>query len=300
MTLLTIVQQACKEMALQSPNTVSGAQDQQTIQMHALLNRLGADLCRQYDWQKLDNEFIINTQSVTIPATTVQGSTTITVADTTGLSSRWGVNSINVSPFTQIISIDSPTTLTINMPALSSGTEDTVIAQVEYPLPSDWKKQIPQTEWDRTNRWPLMGPQSPQAWQSFKSGIVYAGPRERFRILGSSIAINPPPPAGLTFSMEYISSSYVVGSDGTRKNQFTADDDQSLLDMSLMVSGLKAKFKQAKGLDVGFELSEFNSILDQCKAQDRSAPKLSLSPWGATVLLGTDNIADGNWGHPTW
>lgn len=300
MSLLIIVQQACKEMALQVPNAVSVAADQQTIQMHALLNRLGADLCRQYDWQKLDNEFIINTRSVSMPATTTAGNTSVTVADTSGLSVRWGLNSINLSPFTQIVSIDSPTSFTINMPAMSSGTEDTVIAQVEYPLPSDWKKQIPQSEWDRTNRWPLMGPQSPQAWQSFKSGVVYAGPRERFRILGNSIAVNPPPPNGLTFSMEYISSAFVVGSDGTRKNQFTADDDQSLLDMSLMVSGLKAKFKQAKGLDVAFELSEFNSILDQCKAQDKSAPKLSLSPWGATALMGTDNIQDGNWGHTTW
>jgi hypothetical protein len=63
-----------------------------------------------------------------------------------------------------------------------------------------------------------------------------------------------------------------------------------------MVEGLKVAFKQAKGLDVTFELSRFNILLENCKAQDRSAPKLSLTPWNGTVLLTTQNIPDGNWG----
>jgi hypothetical protein len=62
-----------------------------------------------------------------------------------------------------------------------------------------------------------------------------------------------------------------------------------------MVEGLKVAFKQAKGLDVTFELSRFNNLLEQCKAQDRSAPKLSLSPADISILLTTQNIPDGNW-----
>lgn len=295
MTLLELIQQACREMALNVPTAVVSSADPQVVQMYALLNRFGMDLVRQDDWQLLDREFILSTVAVNKSTTLVNGSAQVTVASTTGLSVNWGVDGTGIQPFAQIVSIDSPTQVTLNMPAVQSGTFTLNFAQVQYPLPSDWKKQIPQTEWDRTNRWPLMGPQSPQSWQSFKSGIVYAGPRERFRILGQTIALNPPPPNGLVLSFEYISKAFVTSAAGVRKNSFTADDDTALFDDSLMVSGLKVKFKQAKGLDVSFELSEFNILLEQCKAQDRSAPKLNLAPSDRAILLTTDNIQDGNW-----
>lgn len=296
MTLLQLIQQACREMALGVPAAVVSSQDPQVIQMYALLNRFGGDLCRQDDWRRLDREHILITVAQTTNATMTLDSPVLTVPSTSGLSVNWGIDGMGIQPFAQIVSIDSPTQVTMNMPALETGTFDLNFAQVQYPLPSDWKKQIPQTEWDRTNRWPLLGPQSAQGWQSFKSGIVYAGPRERFRLLGNTIALNPPPPNGLVLAFEYISNAFVVAADGvTHKSSFTADDDTCLFDDSLMVEGLKVAFKQAKGLDVSFELSRFNILLEQCKAQDRSAPKLSLSPADISILLTTQNIPDGNW-----
>lgn len=295
MNLLQLIQQVCGELALPIPTAVVSASDPQTVQMYRLLNRFGMDLCRQFDWQRLDREYILTTVAQQMTATITNGSPIVTVASTAGLTTNWGIDGTGIAPFAQILSVDSPTQVTMNMPAQANGTYTLNFAQVQYPLPSDWKKQIPQTEWDRTNRWPMMGPQTPQAWQSFKSGIVYAGPRERFRILGQTMAINPPPPNGLTFAWEYISNAFVTSVTGTRKSSFTADDDNCVFDDSLMVEGLKVKFKQAKGLDVTFELAEFNVLLDQCKAQDKSAPKLNLAPADITVLLSTDNIQDGNW-----
>lgn len=295
MNLLELVQQACREMALQAPNAVVASADPQIIQMYALINRLGMDLCKQDGWQRLDKEFIINTVAMTLSATTTQGSPVVTVADTTGLSDLYALYGPGMLPFAQIVSVDSPTQVTVNMRATQTGTQDILFSQVQYPLPSDWRKQIPQTEWDRTNRWPLMGPQTPENWQAFKSGIVYAGPRERFRILGNTVALNPPPPNGLILAFEYISNAFAYGADGTAKNSFTADTDTCVFDDSLMVAGLKVKFKQAKGLDVNFELSEFNALLDTAKAQDRSAAKLSLSPISNTVLLTNQNLPDGDW-----
>lgn len=295
MNLLQLIQQACREMALNVPTAIVSSADPQTVQMFALLNRFGMDLCRQDDWQRLNREYIMTTVAQQQSATITNGSAIVTLASTAGMTTNWGIDGTGIAPFAQIVSVDSPTQVTMNMPAQASGTYTLNFSQVQYPLPSDWKKQIPQTEWDRTNRWPMMGPQTPQAWQSFKSGIVYAGPRERFRILGQTMAVNPPPPNGLTFAWEYISNAYVTSVAGARKSSFTADDDTCVFDDSLMVQGLKVKFKQAKGLDVSFELSEFNILLEQCKAQDRSAAKLNLSPTDITVLLTTNNIQDGNW-----
>lgn len=295
MNLLEIVGQATNEMGLVAPSAVVTSADPQVKQLFALLNRLGMDLVRQFDWQRLDREYILTTAASNLSATTTKDSAVVVLADTTGLSTNYGVSGIGIIPFSQILSVDSSTQITMTMTATQSGTNDLQFSQVQYPLPSDWKKQIPQTEWDRTNRWPLMGPQSAQDWQSFKSGIVYAGPRERFRILSNAITVNPPPPNGLVFAFEYISKSFAIAADGSFKAAFSADTDTCVFDDSLMVSGLKAKFKQAKGLDAQFEIAEFIDLLDQCKAQDKSTPKLSLSPSNESTLLSLANIQDGNW-----
>ncbi|MAL02049.1 MAG: hypothetical protein CL536_07890 [Alcaligenaceae bacterium] len=300
MTLLELIQAVMDELGLQRVSGVVGNQENSVRQMLSLSQRLGRDLQRDWDWQRLNREHIITTQAVTKSVTTTEGLAIVTMADTTGLSVDWGVSGVGVQPFSQIVSVDSATQVTLNMPATESGTNTLQFSQVEYPLPADWKKQIGQTEWDRTNRWPLMGPQTPQAWQSFKSGIVYAGPRERFRILNNSITLNPPPPAGLLLAFEYISKNWVIDSAGTTKPAFTADTDTFVYDESLMILGVKTLFLQAKGLDYALEASQFTGLLNQCKAQDKSAPVLSVSGQSSGRLLSLDNVPDGNWGRPQW
>jgi len=295
MTLLQIVQQVCNELALNSPATVAANIDPQIKQMYSLLNRLGKDLIRQYNWQLLDKEYILNTVATSVAITTTQGSATVTMASTTGITTNWGVMALGVQPFAQVVSVDSTTQVTLNMACTATGTVNANFAQVQYPLPSDWGNAIGTTMWDRTNRWPVDGAKSSQEWQSFKSGIVYAGPRLRFRIQGNTITLNPPPANGHALAFEYISNGFVYDVNGNVKTSFTADTDSSIFDDSLLVAGLKVKFKQAKGLDVGFELSEFTELLNICKSQDQSAPKLSMSPQTGSVLLSTANVQDGSW-----
>lgn len=298
-TLVELIGAVTGELGLNQPAWVVSSTDPQDIQMLALLNRLGSDLCRQYDWQRLNREYVLTTDAVTLTGTTVAGSAVVTVSSTAGLTAQYGVAGVGIVSFSQIQSVDNATQITMTMAADASGTNDLTFAQVQYNLPADWMKQIPQTEWDRTNRWPLLGPQSPQDWQSFKSGIVYAGPRQRFRILGNTITINPPPPDGLLFAYEYVSSYWVESSAGVRKAKFTADDDTSLFPDSLLITGLKSHWKAAKGLDNTYDLGEFRVLLDQIKGQDKSAPKLSLSPYEGDILLSMSNVPDGSWAGPS-
>ncbi|MDQ0084584.1 hypothetical protein J2W35_004953 [Variovorax boronicumulans] len=295
MTLLQLIQQVCNELGISPPNAVVSSTNPQIRQLYALLNRHGHDLARAFEWQRLDKEWIVNTVAFDIPATFTLNSPVVTTPSTTGITTNFGLNSSNTTPFTTVISVDSPTQFTMNMPSTIAGLQTVTMSQVAYPLPSDWLKQIPQTEWDRTNRWPMLGPKSAQEWQSFKSGIVYAGPRERFRIQGGALQISPPPPNGLTFAYEYISSSWVGDVSGTTKPAFTADTDTTIFDDSLMIVGLKMRWLRAKGLDFSVEMQEFNNLLSTIKAQDKSAPKLSLSPVSGSIYLGTANIPDGNW-----
>lgn len=295
MNLLELVQQVCDELMIDRPSAVVNSADPQIVQLYALLNRLGNDISRQAQWQRLNNEYILTTQAITQSATITAGSAVVTgIPSTAGLTTDWGMMGSGIEPFAQIVSVDSASQVTLNMPATETGTFDLTFSRVQYPLPSDWLMQIPQTEWDRTNRWPLLGPKSPQEWQSFKSGIVYAGPRERFRILQNSVAINPPPPNGLLFAFEYISTGWVISAAGARQNKFLADTDSSIFSDSLLITGLKSLWKVAKGLDASFDLGEFRVLLETNKSQDRSAPKLSLSPYGGSVLLTGYSIPDGN------
>jgi hypothetical protein len=294
MTLIQLIQQVCDELAINRPSLVVGTTDPQTRQMSALLYRLGNDLIKQFEWQRLNKEYILQTVAYSRTGTTVQGSNVVTGLDTTGLSTQFGLSGVGIEPFAQITSVDNATQVTMNMPATASGTVDLQLSQVQYNIPSDWDREIPQTEWDRTNRWPLMGPQSAQDWQSFKSGIVYAGPRERFRIVGNTYAINPPPPNGLVFGLEYISKAWIYSPLGAALTSFGSDSDTFIFTDSLLITGLKTQWKQAKGLDGGFDLAEFRSLLESNKAQDKSFPKLSLSPMGGSVLMTTMNIPDGN------
>jgi len=169
----------------------------------------------------------------------------------------------------------------------------TVDGQAGYALPADWLRQIEGTEWDRTNRWPLNGPKSAQEWQNFKSGIVYAGPRLRFRIQGNQVVLNPTPSGASILSMEYVSSHWVNALDNSTKDKCTLDSDTPVFDESLMVEGLKLRWNKAKGF--AYDEKAYNDLLAICQAQNKSAPTLSLSQGGGSVLLSNANIPDGNW-----
>lgn len=228
--LLELVQQVCAELGLTQPAYVVGNDDPQTAQMLALLNRLGRDLARQFEWQRLTKEYIF---------TSVDG-------------------------------------------------------QALYDFPSDWARQIPQTEWDRSSHWPLVGPATSQQWQVYKSGVISQGPRLRFRIAGGGFEIFPAI-GGYELVFNYISSHWVIAADSQTSREFRNDTDTCVFEDSLMISGLKALWKAAKGLDASFDMSEFRITLEQCKAQDKSAPVLSIAPQPRSFLIGMGNVVDGNY-----
>lgn len=295
-TALELIQQCTDELALQRPSVVVGSTDPNVRQLSALLNRLGADITRQSEWQRMNNEYLIVTKSFELTGTVTAGSPIITGLSTTAdITTDFTVLGVGIEPFAQVITVNNLTTVTMDMNANQSGTVTLTFAQNQFPMPSDWKSQISSTEWNRTTRWPLLGIKSPQEWQTYKGGIVSAGPRQRFRIWQNKLCINPSPPDGQILAFEYISNGWVIGADGTRKTKVTADTDTFVFSNSLMTTGLKSQWKSSKGLDPSFDLAEFRWLLENEKATDKSAPVLSLAPQFGTVLLSNQSIPDGNW-----
>lgn len=295
MNILQLTQQVSRELGIIAPPAVVSSSDPQYQQFLAIAGRVGRDLVRKWEWQRLVQEATVTTVAFSTTGTVTQGSAVITgIPLTTGYSSNFGIAGAGIPNFAQIVSVDSATQVTMSQVATVSGTPTLTVSQNLYPLPSAWNRQIPQTEWDRTNRWPLNGPKSSQEWQNFKSGIVYAGPRARFQIVGQAININPNPPAGSVYAYSYVSGAWIVSAAGASKDTFTLDSDSPLFDDQLFICGMKLRWLQQKGLDYGYAMKDYEETLSLCKAQDKSSPKLSLSSDFNAGLLSNMNVPDGN------
>jgi hypothetical protein len=296
MNALKLIQQVTDELALYRPTALIGTQDPQIRQLMALLNRLGADITRQTEWQRLNKEYLIVTNSFTLTGTVTNGSKVITgLPTTTAITDQYTIIGTGIQPFAQVVTVNNLTEITMDMEAVESGTVELQFAQNKFDLPSDWNRQIPQTEWNRTQRWELLGPKSAQEWQTFKSGIVSAGPRQRFRILQNQLCLNPSPPDNQTLSFEYISNGWVEGADGVGKVEVTADTDTFIFSDSLLITGLKSQWMVAKGLDASFSLGEFRYLLEQEKSTNKSAPVLSTGAFAGSLLLTDQNMVDGSY-----
>lgn len=294
--LLSLVQTITSELGLPSPNVVISNPDTQIQQIFSFLNRLGRDLTRDYDWQELETQHVFQTQAFSTSGVWTQDSAVVTgIPDTSGLSTDWNLSSDGFQSFSQIISIDSATQVTLNQPADESGSGVISASKARYTLPSDWKNEVAQTEWDRTQHWPIGGPVTPQQAAFLKGGIVSSGPWMRFRITGSRLELIPNPPDESTVSLEYISNAWVIPASGANKSGFTVDTDTCIYDDSLMILGTKMLWRQEKGFESSIVERDYRNLLEKTSGQNKSAPKLSMGPRPGTVLLGPWNILDGNW-----
>lgn len=82
-----------------------------------------------------------------------------------------------------------------------------------YAFPNDIDRLLFETMWNRTQRYPLIGPLDAVEWQQYKSGLVAAAPRQRFRIKGFALNqfyIDSTPTStenGQTCVLEYVTRS---------------------------------------------------------------------------------------------
>lgn len=296
MTLLQLVRQVLAELAFGAAQTVIGSTETNVQTVLALMQRLGTDLTREDNWQRLVREHIITTRAVPRTITTTQGSRTVSMSNTAGVGVGWVLSCEAFPRGTRIESITGPTAATVNLAATATGSFDSTVSQVSYPLPTDWKCQVPQTEWEQNTTMPMAGPLNDQQWSQYQHGLVdNASIRRLFRIQGNSFVLASPPPDGIVCTYEYISRNWVVGADGTSKPAFTADTDTCVFDPSMMIVGTKVRFLQRAGLDANLETSEFLHIYEMVRGQDRSSPVLSIAPTRGRFLLSNCNIPSGNW-----
>lgn len=304
--LLQIIQAVTGELGLVQPSVVVGASDLQTVQLYNLANREGDALRRTHNWTAMQSLFTLNVGNPTETTGNVaNGSAVISsIPSTSGIvAGLWVVTGSYIPAAARVLTVDSGTQITMDMVATGTvTTTELVFSQDTYPGPTGYDRQINRTSWDRTNRWELIGPDSPQIDEWHRSGIVTTSPRRHFRwvgdLSGGNYRLWPPPQSTDTpfqIAWEYVSNYWVQSVGGTNKASFTVDTDLPVLDSQAIILGTKWRFAQAKSLPSAASLQlEYTDYVTQLIARDGGAPTLRASKRPASVLLSAWNCQDGN------
>jgi len=326
LSLLQIVNRAQAELGLPQSTTVVGNTDPTTQQMFALANRTLDELrrCNPTGWTALQFEYdlvvpvpITTTASLVNPFTNVLSSIASDIVAGGVTANYWAVSGNSIAQAARVETVVDPSTLTMTMEATNTAEIDgmaIILAQDTFPEPTgfDWFQN--RSMWDRTNRWELIGPDSPQIDQWHRSGIVVTGPRRHFRQVGPGIAgignnfrIWPPPneltsPLQLVF--EYMSTNAVVvngvTTSPTYAEYFANDADFSLLDDQALIMGIKWMFWEIKGMGSYVTLQgRWVDYVDRLIARDGAAPTLQLAKRVNPIFISPANVQDGFFPGPT-
>ena len=302
-TLLQLVQQACGEMGLAPPNSVSSSTATDIVQLMYLTNAVGYELAREFPWESLNREYRFYTAYAQSNAIVVNQSATITGIDAAVVAqmvaagaTNWMVTGLGINQDTYITGTPTATSVTVSQLPTASNATQLTFGQTKYPLPADWDRQTDRTHYDKSKRWEMLGPTSPQQWQFLKSSYISTGPRVRYRIMGGEFQIWPILSTNEYMGYEYISTAWADSAAGVAQTSLILDTDTCIYPQRLMVLGIKRKYFEIKGFDTSAFERDYQIELNIAKANDQGSATLSFAPKTANVLIGWENIPDSQYG----
>lgn len=313
-TLKQIINAVQAEFSLPISQTIIGNTSDRTAQQllafaQAELEELGR---KDINWPELtiEHNIVVNPPIITTGNIT-EGSAVITnIPSTVDIFAYRFVPSGPYIPVgARVVIADIPGQVTMNMEATGTQANATItFAQDMYEEPDDFDRFIGATWWDRTNRWQLLGPMTPQIDQWHLSGIVATGPRRFFRQVGPRPFMYRiwPPPAEISNPLqlvyEYQTNKRVRShgnTDGNLRFFFENDDDIPLLDDRLIIAGVKWRFWEQKGLNWISKKKEYTDMVERYMARDGGSAKLSLVRQPISNLISSNNVQDGFFPGPT-
>jgi hypothetical protein len=277
------------------------------VQFLGLLIAQGRDLMTERDWTMLQRVTTLQTVEpvITTGDTALASASLTNVVNIVGVDDTCSVSGAGVPVGTRVLSA-SGTTVVMNAAASATNVGAALtFSKDTFSMPADYRKWINQTQWDRTNNWPMLGPISPQEYQWAASGVVQTGPRERYRQVYMSSGLPGirlwPPPNGVdapaTLSYMYLSSYWVLSSASppVPKATITADTDTCVFSDDIMIAGLKSRMWRAQGYDSTAYDQDYARIFSRVLSQDGGAQVLVASRRRYPYLLSPMNVPDGNW-----
>lgn len=178
----------------------------------------------------------------------------------------------------------------------------TVNGQANYPLPTDFKRVISKTVWDKANFDQMRGSMTPSQWQAVRNSALGSAPFPRmFRIKRTDNAkdfnIEPVPTVdGDSVVFEYGTKNWIL-SGATLFDDFQADTDTTLFPDRLMVLGALARLLDDTGFESAHIWDEFDDAFEHELASDVPAQAIDVTGLaGSPRFIGPDNIPDTGFG----
>lgn len=140
-------------------------------------------------------------------------------------------------------------------------TFNTVIGQVEYALPSDFRIVAAHSVFNADEYYRLRGSTDLTVWNRHKYGLLGSIHNQRFRLayVGGDpvIQLAEAPTAAETVVLFYYTKEYALTSANASIPKYETDNDVSKIPENLVQAGLRWRFRRAKGLDYSAELAEY-------------------------------------------
>jgi hypothetical protein len=302
-TLLVLVQHALQAMgvvAFDQPSTVIANSNQDITQTLALINIEADAIARGHEWQALKTQALLDATFFSYTGNTTADSTSLTsMSSIVSLTTDFAVTGLYVPQDSKIAVTPAGTTVVLNREATTSAATSTfTFSKVLFDKPAGFSRQIDRTQWDKDQRWELLGPLTEQQSSWLRSGYISSGPRVRYWWENNQIRIWPPLGANKTLSFSYLSKYWVAatGTDAGSKQYFTVDTDTCIFPDALMHALIRLKYFQVKGMDTAALNKDYKEQLDLAKSYNAGNQTLSIAPAPADILIGIENVPDSGYG----
>lgn len=311
MTLLSIAQEVAGALSLPIPTSVAGSTDQTTSLIYYCARKEGEALARRNPggWATQIVEYTFQTVAVgpftgtaTLSSTTLSG-----LSSVVGIVAGMYVTGPGIFDNTTVVSVGANSVVMTQAATATYTGQPYNFGKSDYPFPSDFKRFVDNTLWDRTRFWQMRGAMSPQEWQLFKSSPMgKASMERRWRVRNAS---NAAAGSGLKFSIdptvmdngstlvyEYVSNAWCQSVGGTLQTQWVADTDTAILDEYLITLGVEWRVLERLGLAFDAELAEYEIEVDKAIARDSGSTTLDMAPLARTFLIGPYSIPESGFG----
>lgn len=151
--------------------------------------------------------------------------------------------------------------------------------------------------WNRSLRLPIYGPIDPQKWQQIKANTTVS--LQQYRVRGvttgtqATLLITPAPTAGQTIAFEYVTDNWALNG-STPAAAFVADSDTILIPESVVLAGLKWRWKKEKGLGYAEDFNSYEHLVQDSIGRDGTRPVLNMAETGGEIKPGIF-ISPGSW-----
>ena len=152
--------------------------------------------------------------------------------------------------------------------------DDQITILTEFP---DYNRLIDGTVFNSTQKLDLV-PIDDRAWRAVKA--IGDSPYEyRYRVFGGVFQILNCATAGDTVEFDYVSNYWLrTAADSSVGIATPADDDDTIIiDTEILTLGAIAFFRQARGLEYGQDMDNYQSALMEAAGQDKPSRTLNLS-----------------------